>query len=146
MALTGTGGTYTQAQPSEVYTAPVPAAGHASISATTMVTPTVQTTYHFHPYLTQTVVGSGGTCASNTTVQVSVIFQDPNAASAQTVNLGLYTIAGAGTIGAAPYTSGPGGLTFVSAASQPVQFSTTFSGGNCTTQPTVQLYPVLEGF
>jgi hypothetical protein len=149
VTLTGTGGTFTQAQPSEIYTQPLPAAGHASISATTMVTPAVNTTYHFSSYLTETVVGSGGTCsaAGEATMQVSVIFQDPNAASAQTVNLGLYTVgSGPGTLGMVPYTSGPTGLTFVAAAGTAVQYSTTYSNGNCTTQPTMQFYPVLEAF
>jgi hypothetical protein len=146
VGLTGTGGTTTRSFPSEIYTVPVPAKSGASISATTMVTPSAQTTYRFGYYLTQTDLGSGGTCASNTTVQVALVYQDPNAASAQTVNLGLHTIAGAGTVGVAPWTSGPTSMTFVSAASVPVQFQTTFSGGNCNTQPKVQLYPVLMAF
>jgi hypothetical protein len=132
-------------KPVEVYTTAA-TAGHASISATTMVTPSVQTTYRFSSYLTETVVGSGGTCATGTTVVVNLVYQDPNAASAQTVALGTWTVTGAGTIGYVPWTSGPTTYTFTSVASAAVQFSTTYTNGNCTTAPTVQIFPVLEQF
>jgi len=133
-------------KPVEVYTT-APTAGDASISATTMVTPSVQTTYRFSSYLTETIVGSGSTCNSATTVVVNLVYQDPNAAGAQTVALATYTTgAGAGTLGVVPWTSGPTSWTFTSAASHAVQFSTTYSNGNCTTGPTVQIFPVLEAF
>ena len=89
--LTGTGGTQTQNFSTEIYTLPVPPVGGTSISATTMVTPAVTTSYWFGSYVTEVAVGSGGTCNANTTVTVNLIYQDPNAASAQTTALAVYT-------------------------------------------------------
>jgi hypothetical protein len=146
--LSGWGASFTQPLPYEVYTTPA-TASHASVTATTMVTPTVQTMYRFSSYLTQTIVGSGSTCTTgNATVVVNLVYQDPNAASAQTVALATYTAGtAAGTIGVVPWTSGPTNWNFVSAASQAVQFSTTYTNGtNCTNGPTVKVYPALEAF
>jgi hypothetical protein len=77
---------------------------------------------------------------------VNLIYQDPNAASAQTVSLATYTVSGAGTLGVVPWTSGVAGWNFTAKANTPVQFSTTFTNGNCTTAPTVQFYPFLEQY
>lgn len=144
--LSGWGTTTTSGFSTEVYTTPLPAASGASISAVTMVTPPVATSYYFGSYLSETVVGSGGTCSTGTTIQVNVIYQDPNAASAQTVPVGLYTVTGAGTLGYVPWTSGAAGWNFRAAANTAVKYSTTFTNGNCTTAPTVQFYPFLEQY
>jgi hypothetical protein len=127
--------------------APIPAAGTASIGATTLVTapaiPATGTSYKLSAYVTQTVLGSA--CAGNTTVVVNLVSQDPNAASAQTTAIGTFTVTTNGTLGIVPLTTGPGSLPLIAKASTVVQFSTTFTaGGSCAPAPTVQVFPVLE--
>lgn len=120
-----------------------PAAGTASISATIMAHPLVDTTVRFSTYVTQTVVGAS--CAGNSTIQVALVYQDPNAASAQTVNTALYTVTTNGTIGNVPWTSGEGTRTIRVKADTDVKFQTTFTaGGSCSPAPTVQVFPRLD--
>lgn len=129
--------------PAEAYNTAAPAS-HASVGATTMITPAGTGNYRFSYYITQTVIGSS--CAGNTTVQVAIVYQDTNAAAGQTVNLGLHTITTNGTIGVVPWTSGPTTWTFTSGA-HAIQFQTTFTaGGSCSPAPTVQITPILEAF
>ena len=122
-----------------------PAAGTASITATTMATAPAQpaaTNYLFSAYITQTVLGSS--CAGNTTVVINAIFQDPNAASAQTQAIGTFTVTTNGTLGIVPLTTTPGLLMIRAKAGTVVQFSTTYSiGGSCSPGPTVQVFPNL---
>jgi len=127
---------------SEVYNT-ASAATTATISATTMVTPAVATTYRFSAYVTQTVVGAS--CAGNDTIQLALVYQDPNAAGTQTVNSALYTITTNGTIGNIPWTSGREVVTFRSKASVAVQYQATYTpNGSCSPNPTYQVFPVLE--
>jgi len=119
-----------------------PAAGTASIGATTMFTPASAGTFRASFYVTQTVLGTS--CSGNSTIQANVIFKDPNAASAQTVATALFTVTTNGTLGQVPLTSGPMSYTFRSSAAA-IQYSTTFTaGGSCSPAPTVQVFPVLE--
>lgn len=126
----------------------LPAAGTASISATTMVTapaqPSTGTSYRLSAYVSQTVLGTS--CAGNSTILVSAIFQDPNAASPQTQAVATFTVTTNGTLGIVPMTSNTdSGLVLRAKASTVVQFSTTYSpGGSCSPAPTVQVYPILE--
>lgn len=125
----------------EIYNT-APAAGTASIAATTMVTPTVVGNYRFSYYLTQTAVGAS--CTGNSTVQIAMVYRDSNAAAAQTVNLGLHTVTTNGTVGVVPWTSGPTTWTARSGAFA-VQFQTTYTLGTaCSPGPAVQIFPVLE--
>ena len=123
-----------------------PAAGTASIGATTMVTapaqPAAGTHYQFRSYATQTVLGTS--CTTNTTVVVNVIFQDPNAAGPQTVVLGTFSVTNNGTLGIVPVTSGDSDVSIVAKPGTVVQFSTTYTAGaNCAPAPTVQVFPNL---
>lgn len=126
-----------------------PAAGTASIGATTMVTapaqPATGTHYVFSFYATQTVLGTS--CTGNTTVTVNAIVTDPNAAAPQTTAVGVFTVTTNGTLGIVPLTSSAygGNMPLVAKAGTIVQFSTTYALGTaCAPGPTVQLFPTLE--
>lgn len=134
--------------PSRIYNT-APAAGTASIGATTMATapaiPATGTRYNLSTYITQTVLGAS--CAGNTTIVVNAIFQDPNAAAPQTTAIATYTVTTNGTLGIVPITANAyaGAISFVAKAGTVAQFSTTFTpGGSCAPAPTVQIFPVLE--
>jgi hypothetical protein len=79
----------------------------------------------------QSAVGSGGTCSTNTTVVWTANWTD-RTATAQSVTLGTQTITGAGTVGGSPLN-----------VSQPIDvnsgsvvtFTATETNGNCTTAP-----------
>jgi hypothetical protein len=93
----------------------------------------------------QTVVGSS--CAANSTIQFNYIWQDPNAASAQTVSSGfvpLFTVTTNGTVGQVPMTSGPACFQIRAKAGTAIQYSTTMTlGGSCSPGPTIQVFPTL---
>lgn len=134
--------------PKRIYATPH-AAGTGSISAVTMVAapaiPAAGTTYTLSGYVTQTVLGSS--CGNTSTVVLNAIFQDPNAASAQTTAIGTFTVTTNGTLGIVPLTANAyaGRITFVAAPGTNVQYSTTVTDdGGCSPGPTVQLFPVLE--
>jgi hypothetical protein len=120
----------------------------SSIGATTMVTvdaggSSSANTYQFSAYVDQTVLGAS--CSGNSTVVVNVIFQDPNAASAQTQAIGTFTITTNGTLGIVPLTTPPGVLLIRAKTATNVQYSTTYTpGGSCSPAPTYQVYPILE--
>jgi hypothetical protein len=143
--LSGWGDSASPPFPNVIFNLPVPAAGAASVSATTMVTPTVATPYFFTSSISQTALGAS--CSGNTTIVVSVTYQDVAGASAQTSALGTYTITGNGTLGRVAWTSGPTDWAFWSAAGQPVQYSTTYTAASgCSPGPAVQFYPMLAIF
>lgn len=113
-----------------------------SISATTIFTPSSSGLFRFSYYLSQTIVGTS--CSGNTTIQVAVKYQDPNATSAQVVNLGLHTVTTNGTLGVIPWTSGPTVWSFQSQATA-IQFQATYSiGSGCSPGPTYIIVPILE--
>lgn len=127
----------------------LPTAGHGNISGTTMATapatPLTGTAYTFTGYVSQTIVGQS--CGANSTVVLNAIFQDPNAASAQTQAIGTFTVTTNGTIGIVPLTANiySGKITFVAKPGTAVQFSTTYSAGtSCSPAPTVQVFPILS--
>ena len=131
--------------PSRVYNT-APAAGTSSITATTMVAsvpaqPASGTSYSIQEYFTQTVLGAS--CAGNSTVALNLIFQDPNAASPQTITVATATVTTNGTLGRVPITSfNP--FAFIAKPGSAVQYSTTFTpGGSCSPAPTVQVFPTL---
>lgn len=137
-----------QWNPSRIFNT-APAAGTSSLSATTMVTapaiPATGTRYNLSTYITQTVLGAS--CAGNTTIVVNLIYQDPNAASAQTNPIATYTVTTNGTLGIVPLTANvySGSQSFVAKAGTVVQYSTTYTpGGSCSPAPAVQFFPVLE--
>jgi hypothetical protein len=131
---------------SRVY-ATLPAAGNSSISATTMATapaiPAVGTTYRFHVYASETVVGTS--CTGNPIIAVAVTWQDPNEASPAATTVATYTITTNGTLGRiVPVLTNPY-IILRAKAGTVVQYSTTFTNGSgCSPQPTVQIYPTLE--
>jgi hypothetical protein len=128
----------------------LPAAGTASIGATTMVAavpaiPATGTHYVFSVYATQTVLGTS--CAGNTTIAINAIVQDPNAAAPQTTAMATFTVTTNGTLGIIPLTASVygGNMPFLAKAGSVVQYSTTFTpGGSCAPAPTVQVVPTLE--
>lgn len=127
----------------------IPAAGVASIGATTMVTapaqPSAGTHYMLTGYVTQTVLGAS--CAGNSTVVLNAIYQDPNAAAPQTQAIATYTVTTNGTLGIVPLTANiyAGQFSLMAKAGTVVQYSTTYTaGGSCSPAPTVQLFPILE--
>lgn len=126
-----------------IYSTPS-AASTASISATTMATPTFTGQYRLSWHFSQSVVAAS--CASNPTLTANVIFQDANAASGQTVVLALHTITGpTGTLGNVPWTSGPISYTFTAKAATNIQYSTTLGNvGSCSPNPTYTFTPILE--
>lgn len=134
--------------PSRIFNT-LPAAGTASLSATTMTTapaiPATGTRYVLGGYISQTVLGTS--CAGNTTIVLNAIFQDPNAAAPQTTAIATFTVTTNGTLGIVPITANAygGAIAFVAKPSTVVQYSTTYSlGGSCSPGPTVQVFPVLE--
>lgn len=134
--------------PSRVFNT-APAAGTASLGATTMTTapaiPAIGTRYNLSTYISQTVLGAS--CAGNTTIVVNAIFQDPNAAAPQTTPIATYTVTTNGTLGIVPLTANSyaGSISFSAKAGTVVQYSTTYTpGGSCAPAPAVQFFPVLE--
>ena len=134
--------------PSRIYNT-APAAGVISLGATTMTTapaiPLTGTRYNLSTYITQTVLGTS--CAANTTVIVNAIFQDPNAASAQTTPIATFTVTTNGTLGIVPLTANAysGSISFLAKPGTVVQYSTTYGlGTSCSPGPAVQFFPVLE--
>lgn len=122
----------------------IPYAG-GSVLATLVAIPAAGTHYLFTGYVTQTVLGAS--CAGNTTVVLNAIFQDPNAASAQTQAIATFTVTTNGTLGIVPITANTyaGQFSFVAKAGTVVQCSTTLTaGGSCSPTPTVQVFPILE--
>jgi len=126
----------------------LPAAGTSSITATTMVTaPTIPaggTSYRLSGYVSQTILGTS--CTGNSTIVLNAVFQDPNAASAQTQAVATFSVTTNGTLGIVPMTTNTdSGLVIRAKAGTAVQYSTTFTPGSaCSPAPTVQVYPLLE--
>jgi hypothetical protein len=131
---------------SRVY-ATLPAAGNTSITAQTMATapaiPAVGTTYRFHVYASETVVGTS--CSGNPSVAVAVTWQDPNEASPASTTLTGYTIATNGSLGRINPTTTTPYIVIRAKAGTVVQYSTTYTNGtSCSPNPQVQVYPTLE--
>ena len=150
--------------PSSQY-ATVSGTGSISLTAQTMVTApatnpencggtTNASCYDVGFYLFQ--VGAGTSCASNTTIAVQVIFQDPSASGTSTVTVGDFVISGNGTANTPipPNSSGSGATLVVSNAghytlraklSTAVQYQTTVTaGGSCSPAPTYWVLPWLK--
>jgi hypothetical protein len=126
--------------PVEVYNT-APAAGTASIAATTMLTPSVAGAFRVAFYATQTAAGAG--CTGNSTVALNLIWTDPNAAAAQTVVVSTATVTTNGTVGQVPLSAPI--LSLFRSSKNVIQFSTTYTAGaGCTPAPAVQVFPVLE--
>jgi hypothetical protein len=130
-----------------VYSTPS-ASTTASISATTMATASpLGNTYEFSFYPTQTAVGVG--CAGNSTITVSVTFQDPNegAPVSYPYSADIATIIGNG----APGHIFPGtaalttGVTFSAKGGTVVTYSAVYApNGGCGPAPAYQIFPILE--
>lgn len=123
-------------------------AGHASISATTLITAPATGTYRLITTASLTVIGAS--CAAQSTEAVNLIYQDPNAASAQTVSsvTTYQSDTGAsddGTVGTVATSAGAQMKTFRALGGTAIQVSTTYTAGtSCSPGPTIQIVPVLE--
>jgi hypothetical protein len=115
---------------------------NTNVAATTMVTTGASNaTYRFGFAISQTVVGSG--CSGNTGITVSVIYQDPNAASPQTVGYGTVFVTTNGTLG--QMTDYFGAMILRVKTATAIQYSVTYSiGSGCSPGPSYQLSPILE--
>lgn len=122
------------------------AAGTASISATTMATaPATLYGNEYRALFQVTVTAVGAACTGPTTVAVNLIWQDTNGSATQTVTLGTASISSNSDLGTIGDTFSYSMPLFQSAASKAIQFSTTYTAGTgCTTDPTVQVTPILE--
>jgi hypothetical protein len=136
-----------------IYNLPLaPATG--ALSATTLITVPQTGTYRVSISASLTTIGTG--CSSTPAkFVVSLIFTDPNAASATTVTLATFwTDSGNtynGTLGPvllyeAAYGTGFGNIVFRAAAGTAIQISTavTAAGGSPAPGPAVQLIPIIE--
>jgi len=110
---------------------------------TTPTIPAIGTTYRFHAYASETVIGAS--CAGNPVVAIAVKWQDPNEASAASTTQNTYTITTNGALGRlTPVLTTPL-FTFTAKAGTAVQYTATFTaGGSCSPNPTVQIFPTLE--
>lgn len=121
----------------------------ASIGAVTMTTAGGSgNTYRFSVYVDQTALGTS--CTANTTINVQLVFTDPNAAGTTTLGMasisggGVVSITNNGTVGFIT-TGVMNEVAFRAKASTTVQYQTVYSAGaNCSPGPQYQVYPVLE--
>ncbi len=117
--------------------------GHASISATTLITTPTTGTYRITYAASLTAVGAS--CAATSSAVANIIYQDPAAASGQTVALATFTTTGTnGTLGTVAETTVTS-FTFRSLVGKAIQVSTTYTAGSmCSPGPNIQITPVLE--
>jgi hypothetical protein len=121
------------------------ASTNTSIGATTMATASGSgNTYRFSSYFDQTVVGSG--CTTSATIQINIIWTDPNVSSTTTKQVALDSFSVGGNNGSLGFVSTLPAVVMVRAkANTAVQYSAVFSpGGSCSPQPSYQVYPILE--
>ena len=113
-------------------------------SAVTLITAPGTGTYRITVAASQTVLGVGS--PGTTTFIPTVVFTDPNASGTSSQALATFaTGATNGTLG--PILPGPLGtqsLTFRAKAGTAIQVSVAVTGGGGTTNPTVQIVPILE--
>ena len=113
-------------------------------SAVTLITAPSTGTYRITVAASQTVLGVGS--PGTTTFIPTVVFTDPNASG--TSSQALATFATAATNGALgpilPGTLGTQSLTFRAKSGTAIQVSVAVTGGGGTTNPTVQIVPVIE--
>jgi hypothetical protein len=137
-----------------VYSAPS-ASTNASIGSTTMATAGGSgDKYLFNAYILQTVAGTG--CSTNTTIGLTVSYTDAQTSSV--VNFGLLGANDPGGVGVGSLTPGLGVNNGVAAgqsitwfpivinakASTTVSYSTSYTGGTCTTAPSYYVLPALQ--
>jgi len=142
---------------SVVYSTPS-SSTNTNIGATTMVTPAASASYLFSWYAELSAVGT--TCASQSSITVTITYQDPIAAGTTvgTVILASGTsvalVGGGvnnGVLGPAyPWAviGGPGptpSYLFRAKVGVPIQYAVTYAiGGGCTIGPSYTLFPILE--
>ncbi len=123
------------------------ASTNASITATTMANVGASGgMYRISFYADQSALGSG--CSTNTTINLAVVYRDPNGTSNQAQTVGaVLTIVNNGTVGNV-LTGGNAAASWVygfrSKASNVVQYQTTYNIGTCTTGPSYTVWPILE--
>ncbi len=123
------------------------ASTNASITATTMANVGASGgMYRISFYADQSALGSG--CSTNTTINLGVVYRDPNSGSNHAETVGaVLTIVNNGTVGNV-LTGGNAAASWVygfrSKASNVVQYQTTYNIGTCTTGPSYTLWPILE--
>jgi hypothetical protein len=138
--------------PQEVYSTPSGVVS-ASISSTSMYTPSSNGLFRFNFYLTQINAGAG--CSSAGISGITVSFTDGATGAAASDSLFLYsgglTASGGSTTnfvtsgnpGAVNRFSGQAHVIYAQ-ASAPISYSVTFASSGCTTQPQYEILPVLE--
>ena len=128
-----------------VYSTP-PAASTTTISQAMSAGVTGTHSYRYSAYINETVIGN--TCSGNTTGILTVVFTDPSAAGTTTQSMfpagttsSTVTITTVGSLGTVA-TFSP--VYFAAKASTSITETFTITPDTCTTQPTVQLYGILE--
>jgi hypothetical protein len=122
----------------------------ASVSATTMATPGVDTEYLFSVAVRQVNVGTS--CTGAGSVAVSLIYTDPGQSSAYTVVVPFTVSGGTSLVTTVPLTNttiavannGSSVIQFRAKASTNVQFSTTYTAGSgCSPGQAYTVHPIL---
>lgn len=104
-------------------------------SGTLITSPVASHDYTVHYSMWQAASGSGGTCSTNATAAVAVTWTDP---SGTPQNQTFSAMNVPPTLAAGAVQSNKFSLTASSAAA--IAYAVTWSGGNCTTQPTAQIH------
>jgi hypothetical protein len=82
-------------------------------------------------------------CSGNTSVEIDVVFTDPNGAGTTTQNLGRVSIASSGNGTAGFVASGVDSIRAKSGTTVQYQTSNFTAGVGCSPAPTYKVYPVL---
>lgn len=125
-----------------VYNVPLTAQITTS-SAVTLITAPATGTYRITVAASQTVLGVGS--PGTTTFIPTVVFTDPNASGTSSVAMATFaTGATNGALGYLAVASGASSVLFRAKAGTAIQVSVAVTGGGGTTNPTVQIVPIIE--
>jgi hypothetical protein len=76
---------------------------------------------------------------------LTIVWQDPFAAGAQTYSMGVNQVTGNGTLGTIPLTTFPDTVSIRAKAGTAIQYAVTYApNGSCSPAPTYQVFPILE--
>lgn len=131
--------------PNVTYSTPS-ASTNASIGATTMVTVGASNaTYTINFYASQTVLGAS--CTGNTTLVVSIIWQDPVAGAPVTVSISRVLAVNNGALGTASdwQSFNNESIPIRAKTGTVIQYSVAYTiGTGCSPGPSYQLFPILQ--
>ena len=138
---------------SEVYSTVSPAS-NVSLPATTMLTPSADGNFAVHFYLTQIDRGKG--CTGTAQMAVNLIYSDPFSGGAQPFTFVVPLNNSGSTSPSTAVRLSPdtisvanvatGSMFFRAKGATPIQYSTTYTNGACTTQPSYRAVAVLVWF